>query len=69
VCVFAGHLTPQPGTLAYRLHCRARLLAALDRQAAESPGPQRYAAQAALVIWEELVDLERASYPQERRKR
>mgnify|MGYP001561453137 CR=1 FL=1 len=61
-------MTPQPGTTAYRLHCRALLLAALDRQAAKSAEPERYEVQSALIVLAELEDLEQVSYPREKKR-
>ena len=58
----------RPGTVGYRLHVRARLLAEIERRRADSDYPEMLKAMEERVIWQELAELERVSYPTKPRK-
>ena len=57
-----------PGTVGYRLHVRARRLAEIERRRADSDYPEMLTALEERVVWQELDDLERVSYPTKPRK-
>ena len=57
----------KPGSIGYRLHVRARLLAEIERRRADSEYPKMLSALEERVIWQELEDLERVSWPRRAR--
>ena len=57
----------KPGTVGYRLHVRAGLLRVIERRRADSEYPEMLTALEERVVWQELEDLERVSYPRRAR--